>query len=230
VIVIATPIHSFIYPATQLCINRAAKAHGMSIVEPEIGNSDIAAARTYLARKALSAGASGILWVDADMVFTVDDVAALLAGDADVRGTNYWTRDGEQPSWRPLEDGDVEMGSAGRVYQARYVGFGLTYTTMAALGIAAQTPPLLDGSPHWFKQLPEAQEDESFCTRVRGFRPDLLGDAKTMDVEAPMLSGSVTVNTRICPGHLQPNPVYWWSNSLLKQAPRGGVVKLINAT
>jgi hypothetical protein len=219
-IVIATAIHSFIYPTTQQCINSAAKAHGMGILEPEIGNSDIAAARTYLARKALAAGATGILWVDADMLFTVNDVAMLIfGGHGDVRGTNYWTRDGKLPTWRPVEDGEYELGASGRVYPAHSVGFGLTYTGPNALALAAQAgcpqlpfedqpPGVVRTGPHWFKQLQLEQEDGSFCARVTAS------------------GGTVTVDTRICPGHLEPRPVYWWSRWLEAQAPKSGCVPL----
>jgi hypothetical protein len=212
------PIHTYCEPATQNMVEAACVE--FNFIRPnrhlayfrEVGNSDIAAARTYLAHRAFQAGAERILWVDADMHFTLDDVARLLSGTALVRGTNYWTRSGIRASWGVDAGGEFEMGDTGQVYAVDYVGFGLTVTEKQAFGLAEKTKPTLlalPGQPgkfvpHVFKQRDdEHQEDGVFCARVRE------------------QGGTVSVDTRICPGHGPgTNPVYWWTNQMKARAPK----------
>lgn len=213
--IICTPQHRYIEPETQRDIITAAQAHGLRILQPEVGNSSIAAARSYLARNALATGCDWILWWDADNTASIELVGKLLehrGTGPQIIGADYWTRDGKGPTWVPFEGGEFMFGEAGQVYKVKSVGFGMTLTSREAFDLAAWSNcpslPLLDDEtktgPHWFKELDKLQEDSSFCKRVR--------DA----------GGTVVVDTRLNSGHLQMQNVYWFTNALKKRRPKSG--------
>jgi hypothetical protein len=81
---------------------------------------DIVSSRTGIVREALKKGATHLLFVDSDMVFSKDTLTRLLAHDKDIVGVKYNRRRFPlEGTWKSDEESETSL------FKAKYCGTGL---------------------------------------------------------------------------------------------------------
>ena len=120
---------------------------------------DIVANRTALVKEAIAKGATHLLFVDSDMLFTGDALNQMLAHDKDIVGVEYNKRQ------FPLEPVFPQPNKADTLYQSGAVGTGLMLIKLSIFEKMVNDP--------WFNFGRDSQgnttlgEDVWFCNVAR---------------------------------------------------------------
>ena len=145
-----------------------------------VTGSFLSKARDTITQIAIESGASHALFVDADMVWSADDVVRLEAMGADFAAAAYVSRDGHgRPMW---DRNTADM-------RVRWVGGGfMLFRTEALARFANESPPnrvylAADGFPvnalwtaDMIAGLEHETEDSAFCRRWRESGREIIVD------------------------------------------------------
>lgn len=130
---ITSPIKDVVIgPSHDAVVNTAIECgrRGMAVTyKTTWQNTYLANARTDLLKHALTTKAERILWVDSDMLFTPEDVFALLAIDADMVSGMYTTKERDAAVVGDFLDGAPKHLQLGTMLEMKSVGFGFVVMT-----------------------------------------------------------------------------------------------------
>lgn len=174
-VVAICPFYDTIRPETEAGL-RAVESMGIHVDRPQ--SSSIARMRSERASYWTAHGAERLLYIDADMGFTPDDVKRLLAHDLPFVVAPYFQRRcGGEAVFRPLDEAaPIIIGKGGGLIELRYSGFGFNAVKTEVFHRIAQTVPMLqEGYPPFFQEMLLEEkggvswlsEDTSFCRRAR---------------------------------------------------------------
>lgn len=174
-VVAICPFYDTIRPETEAGLRAI---EGLGIHVDRIQSSSVARIRSERAFFWLEQGAERLLYIDADMGFTPEDVKQLLSHDLPfVVGPYFQRRCGGEAVFRPLDDdADIVIGKGGALIELLYSGFGFNAVKAEVFDRIAQTIPMLQEGyrPFFQEMLVEDEggvswlsEDTSFCRRAR---------------------------------------------------------------
>lgn len=89
-----------------------------------IGDSAVGRARNTLTRKFLESDATELLFIDSDLVFSVDHVKRILSHDVELVGGMYPKKQQEPVAWVINTLDDQPSGRPDRLCEVKYVGTG----------------------------------------------------------------------------------------------------------
>lgn len=178
---VLVPIARYAEPECEAGLRELA-ARGYS-VRVQRGETDIDQVRSLMATAALADGFSELLWIDADMGFSPDDVELLRAHERPIVGGLYARRGaGGLACQFPAATREITCGIGGGLVEATFVGAGFLLTRrevyermqsqmklpecvdLADRSLVPYFMPSVspDGRGHWY-----LSEDFAFCDRAR---------------------------------------------------------------
>lgn len=162
--VVAMPIWTAVSGPTTACLAALMAATPCPFLTTE--TTYLHLARLQLLHRALAAGATHVLFLDADMTFPADTLTRLRAWAAPVVGANYRRR--RPPHAFTAMNSDEAVSSVGRtgIEAVDTLGFGVVLIDLAALR---------DVPPPWFGTGLDG-EDVAFCRQARAAGLPILVD------------------------------------------------------
>lgn len=168
------------------CVLHTARTlEGAKITQHVVRGTDINAARGRIAEEAMAAGATHLMWFDADMSFPPDAITRLLVHDKGIVGANYSTRQRPaKPTGRAVD---------GTVLYTDHMSYGLEPCLGLGFGVLLVKADVFDRLPKpWFNGGPSADgryigEDYYFCYRAMAE----LGEVTWCDHDLSKMVGHV---------------------------------------